>query len=152
MARKWFSDAVPPAGSALDQDHPLRLQAEASIITVREAMPEMAFQRASEAVLHLAIQANGFLNERAPWSLMKQPGQETAVASDLYAVLECCRLVGLLLNPLVPDLSERILTQLNQGPMPERWNDRLIWGMLGRDQPLPKPNPVMQRLELESPL
>ena len=45
MARKWFSDAVPPAGSALDQDHPLRLQAEAAIITVREAMPEMAFQR-----------------------------------------------------------------------------------------------------------
>jgi methionyl-tRNA synthetase len=152
MARKWFSDAVPPAGAALNADHPLRLQAEAAIVTVREAMPEMAFQRASEAVLQLAIQANGFLNDRAPWSQMKQPGQEEAVGSDLYAVLECCRLVGLLLNPLVPDLSERILMQLDQGPMPTHWKDQLIWGMLGSDQPLPKPNPVMQRLELENPL
>ena len=42
--------------------------------------------------------------------------------------------------------------QLDQGPMPKEWNDQLIWGMLGSDQPLPKPNPVMQRLELESPL
>ena len=115
-------------------------------------MPQMAFQRASEAVLQLAIQDNGYLNERAPWSLLKQPGQEEAVGSDLYAVLECCRLVGLLLNPLVPDLSGRILDQLGQETMPEQWQDALNWGKLASDQPLPKPNPVMQRLELESPL
>ncbi|MGC6482415.1 MAG: methionine--tRNA ligase [Synechococcus sp.] len=152
MARKWFGDAVPPTGAAIESDHPLRQHAEASIDQVREAMPAMAFQRASEAVLQLAIQANGYLNERAPWSLMKQPGQEAAVGSDLYAVLECCRIVGVLLNPLVPDLSGRILDQLGQEPMPEQWKDLLIWGNLASDQPLPKPNPVMQRLELESPL
>ena len=102
--------------------------------------------------MQLAIQANGYLNERAPWSLMKQPGQEDAVGSDLYAVLECCRIVGLLLNPLVPDLSGRILDQIGQETMPEQWQDALIWGKLASEQPLPKPNPVMQRLELESPL
>ena len=152
MARKWFGDSVPPAGTAISTDHPLRQHAEAAIGQVREAMPDMAFQRASEAVLQLAIQANGYLNERAPWSLMKQPGQEDAVGSDLYAVLECCRIVGLLLNPLVPDLSGRILDQLGQETMPEQWQDALIWGRLASEQPLPKPNPVMQRLELESPL
>jgi len=152
MARKWFGDSVPPAGTAISTDHPLRQHAEAAIGQVREAMPDMAFQQASEAVLQLAIQANGYLNERAPWSLMKQPGQEDAVGSDLYAVLECCRIVGLLLNPLVPDLSGRILDQLGQETMPEQWQDALIWGKLASEQPLPKPNPVMQRLELESPL
>ena len=152
MARKWFGDSVPPAGTAISTDHPLRQHAEAAIGQVREAMPDMAFQRASEAVLQLAIQANGYLNERAPWSLMKQPGQEDAVGSDLYAVLECCRIVGLLLNPLVPDLSGRILDQLGQETMPEQWQDALTWGKLASEQPLPKPNPVMQRLELESPL
>jgi len=152
MARKWFGDSVPPAGTAISTDHPLRQHAEAAIGQVREAMPDMAFQRASEAVLQLAIQANGYLNERAPWSLMKQPGQEDAVGSDLYAVLECCRIVGLLLNPLVPDLSGRILDQIGQETMPEQWQDALIWGKLASEQPLPKPNPVMQRLELESPL
>ena len=152
MARKWFNDSVPPAGDAAAEDHPLRIQAEQAIAEFREAMPSMAFQKASEAVLQLAIQANGYLNDRAPWSLMKQPGQEAAVGSDLYAVLECSRIVGLLLHPLVPDLSGRILNQLDQGTMPAQWKDALIWGKLESGQPLPTPNPVMQRLELESPL
>ena len=152
MARKWFNDAVPPSGSATTADHPLRLQAEKAISETRAAMPLMAFQHASESVLQLAIQANGYLNERAPWSLMKQEGNESVVGSDLYAVLECCRIVGLLLNPLVPDLSLRILEQLGQDGMPENWNDSLVWGKLASHQSLPKPNPVMQRLELETPL
>lgn len=152
MARKWFNDSVPPAGDAAAEDHPLRIQAEQAIAEFREAMPSMAFQKAAEAVLQLAIQANGYLNDRAPWSLMKQPGQEAAVGADLYAVLECSRIVGLLLHPLVPDLSGRILNQLDQGTMPAQWKDALIWGKLESGQPLPTPNPVMQRLELESPL
>ncbi|MEB3158057.1 MAG: methionine--tRNA ligase [Synechococcus sp.] len=152
MARKWFDDSVPPAGTASAGDHPLQKQAEQTIAEVREAMALMAFQKASEAVLQLAIQANGYLNDRAPWSLMKKPGQETAVAADLYAVLECCRIVGLLLNPLVPDLSGRILDQLGQDANPTLWKDSLIWGRLVSQQPLPTPNPVMQRLELETHL
>ena len=152
MSRKWFNDSVPPAGDVVSIDHPLQLKAQSAIATVREAMPAMAFHRAAEAVLQLAIEANGYLNERAPWSLMKQPGQEAIVGADLYAVLECCRLVGLLLHPLVPDLSDRVLDQLDQGAMPAHWGESLVWGRLASGHALPKPNPVMQRLELETPL
>ena len=104
------------------------------------------------AILSLAIQANGYLNEQAPWSRMKQPGNEASVASDLYAVLECCRLVGLLLQPLVPDLSQRILDQLGEAPAVSTWKERLIWGKLNAGSPLPQPQPVMARLELDAPL
>ena len=38
MARKWFGDSVPPAGTAISTDHPLRQHAEAAIGQVREAM------------------------------------------------------------------------------------------------------------------
>ena len=75
-------------------------------------MPELGFKAASEAILQLAIAANGHLNDTAPWSRMKQPGQEHVVANDLYIVLESTRIVGLLLAPLLPDLSARILDQL----------------------------------------
>ena len=50
---------------------------------------------------------------------MKQPGQEKQVGEDLYAVLECARFVGTLLRPIVPDLSARILSQLNLEPIQE---------------------------------
>ncbi len=82
---------------------------------------------------------------------MKQPGQEMAVAADLYAVLEASRLVGCLLAPLVPDLAARMLRQLAQNPAP-RWPDDLVWGRLEPGTALPEPQPVMARLELDAAL
>ena len=117
-----------------------------------EAMPNLAFKTAAESILQLAIAANGHLNDTAPWSRMKEPGQEASVAEDLYAVLETTRLVGLLLAPLLPDLSERILVQLGQSLDPNNWWNQLIWGRLRSSSSLPKPTPVMQRLELDEPL
>ena len=83
---------------------------------------------------------------------MKQPGQEQEVGNDLYAVLEATRIVGLLLAPLLPDLSERILAQLGHVLNPDLWLDDLHWGGLKSGEALPKPSPVMQRLELEDEL
>ena len=83
---------------------------------------------------------------------MKQPGQEQQVGEDLYAVLECARFVGVLLQPIVPDLSARILSQLNLAPIQGSWKNHLVWGHLTAGGTLPKPEPVMQRLELDAPL
>ena len=66
--------------------------------------------------------------------------------------LETTRIVGLLLAPLLPDLSERILAQLGMSLASDDWSNQLIWGRLSSGSPLPKPTPVMQRLELDEPL
>jgi methionyl-tRNA synthetase len=152
MSRKWFNESAPIVESKDSDQHALREAAETAIASVREAMPSMAFQKAAEAILQLAIQANGYLNDQAPWSKMKKGGQDDQVAVDLYGVLESARLVGWLLQPLVPDLSERILSQLNQPSATANWTRQLVWGRLESGHPLPQPQPVMQRLELEEAL
>ena len=85
---------------------------------------------------------------------MKQEGQQETVADDLYAVLEATRWIALLLAPLLPDLSARMLDQLAQEPLSASgpWLERLNWGLLEPMTPLPEPTPVMGRLELEDPL
>jgi methionyl-tRNA synthetase len=152
MSRKWFNECTPIVDGEDSDHHALRQPAETAIASVRAAMPSMAFQNAAEAVLQLAIQANGYLNDQAPWSKMKKGGQDAQVAIDIYGVLESARLVGWLLQPLVPDLSERILTQLNQSSSATDWTGQLQWGGLESGHPLPQPQPVMQRLELEEAL
>jgi methionyl-tRNA synthetase len=152
MARKWFDDSVPPYTVESDTNHPLALKAQATIETVMRCMPELGFKAASESILQLAIAANGHLNDTAPWSRMKQPGEEQAVANDLYVVLESTRIVGLLLAPLLPELSSRILDQLDCSLDPEHWLDQLHWGGLISGTELPKPVPVMARLELDEDL
>jgi methionyl-tRNA synthetase len=121
-------------------------------------MPDLNFRQAAEAVLQLAIQANGYLNDQAPWSLMKQDGMRERVADDLYAVLESARIVAVLLEPLLPDLASRMLSQLGQPPSDSPaasvsgqvrpWTEQLQWGGLMAGTPLPEPVPVMARLEL----
>lgn len=173
MARKWFA-GVPPSGDAASSEHPLAIACRHAATTLDGAMDDLDFRRAAEAVLGLAETANGFLNEQAPWKRMKEPGQETRVAADLYAVLESCRWIGTLLIPLLPDLSTRMLQQLACSTIPcegfwpapttmetakaaasqanTSWTQALQWGVLPSPAPLPEPSPVMQRLELLEPL
>ncbi|MFM8937296.1 MAG: methionine--tRNA ligase [Vulcanococcus sp.] len=152
MARKWFAEAVPPAGPASGSDHPLALASASASGTVLNSLEQLDFRSAAEAALQLAISANGFLNEQAPWSRMKQEGSRDQVGADLYAVLETARIVALLLAPLLPDLSQRMLSQLGQGEAGVGWPQQLNWGGLHAGAPLPEPSPVMARLELDSPL
>jgi methionyl-tRNA synthetase len=84
---------------------------------------------------------------------MKQEGTREQVAADLYAVLEAARIVALLLAPLLPDLSSRMLQQLSQpDPRPGSWDADMQWGGLLSGSALPEASPVMARLELDSPL
>ncbi|MCP9774557.1 methionine--tRNA ligase [Cyanobium sp. WAJ14-Wanaka] len=169
MARRWFADGVPPAVTARQENHPLAISALAAGVTVGAALDDLDFRRAAEAILQLATAANGYLNEQAPWKLMKQPGQEAQVGDDLYAVLEATRWVAVLLAPLLPEMSERMLLQLGQspfgsgpvssaaaGPIASKgspaWIAAQRWGLLQPQLTLVEPQPVMQRLELEGPL
>jgi methionyl-tRNA synthetase len=161
MARKWFAAAVPPPGEAARDGHPLAVACREAASTVNRALEELDFRLAAEAIVQLAGCANGYLNDQAPWKAMKQPGQESAVAADLYAVLEASRWVALLLTPLLPDLSARMLEQLGLEPFVSAgpaagaegsWQRAQRWGLLAGGAALPPPEPVMQRLELDGPL
>ena len=166
MARRWFEDAVPPAGAAAQADHPLAVAALAAGDSVNTALTDLDFRRAAEAALQLAIAANGYLNDQAPWKQMKLEGQESLVAADLYAVLEATRWVAVLLAPLLPELSDRMLVQLGQEPFvsgplapacapgsqASPWLLAQQWGQLEPGRALIEPQPVMLRLELDSPL
>jgi methionyl-tRNA synthetase len=160
MARKWFDGAVPPAGEAASADHPLARRALEVDGLVGAALASCDFRGAAEAILALAGDANGYLNQQAPWVRRKQDDQQAAVAADLYAVLETSRWVAVLLAPLLPDLSARMLAQLGQEPLasgpgasdPQRWRRSRLWGSLTPGEPLPEATPVMQRLELDAPL
>ena len=151
MARRWFAEAVPPAGAAAERQHPLAAAASKACLRHNQAMDTLDFRNAAEAALGLATSANGFLNDQAPWSRMKQPGQEDSVAADLYAVLEATRIVALLLSPLVPELSARMLAQY-PAAAPLSWDALLQWGGLQPGDQLPAPSPVLARLELEGEL
>jgi Methionyl-tRNA synthetase len=98
----------------------------------------------------LAINTNLYLNDRQPWLLIKDNDKLPVVEEIIYNVLESTRIIGLLLKPLLPELSSKINIQLGSNYNKDvPWERQLRWGLLIKNQSLPKPAPIINKLEYE---
>jgi len=108
---------------------------------------------AANEVLSLAISTNLYLNDNQPWILIKEKDNLNLVKNIIYNVLESTRIIGLLLLPLLPELSTKIDRQLGSIYNEEiPWKKQLSWGLLVSNSSLPKPTPIINKLEYEQHL
>ncbi len=147
MSRKWFDNSIPPYNKDIC-DKILSNNAKDMADNVIAAMTKLDFRRSAEAILDFASLANNYLNDNAPWSLIKDQNNTERVANNLYSVLESCRFVGVVINPLLPDFSFRLLNQLDYKLNINDWHESLIWGTLKSGSPLPVPSPIMQKIDI----
>jgi methionyl-tRNA synthetase len=107
-----------------------------------------AFERfevhsAMEVAWELVGRANALVEQKAPWKLAKDPAQSELLNAVLYTLAETVRLLALMVSPVIPASSEKILDQLQAG------NFRVLrWGALLSGHQLGKPIPIFPRFEL----
>ena len=105
---------------------------------------------AANNILNLAIKTNLYLNEKQPWILIKEEENISSVKEVIYNVLESTRILGLLLLPILPELSSKIDIQLGCIYKKDvKWIEQLNWGALEHNSILPKPIPIINKLEYE---
>ena len=105
---------------------------------------------ACNEILNFAMHINLYLNNNQPWSLIKDDKNIEDVKFIIYNVLESCRVIGLLLEPILPNLSYKILIQLGQGNISNKsWREKLNWGLLPLDSELPEPRPIINKLDYD---
>ncbi len=112
---------------------------------LREDYNSQLFNVALERVWGLVAASNKYIDEQAPWKLRKtDPDRMHTV---LYTLLETIRCIGILLQPIMPGSSEKILNQLALDTSKRSFaalnsNDGLEAGTS-----LQKPNPIFPRFE-----
>ena len=149
MSRKWFKNKVPNNVKIIKNSELSSL----SRITVEKYINNFNAYKldlASCDILNLAIKTNLYLNDKQPWILIKQDSNIPLVKEIIYNVLESTRIIGLLLLPILPDLSKKIDEQLGfiyKKDSP--WQDQLKWGLLNQNSELPNPFPIINKLEYE---
>ncbi len=148
MSKKWFNNSIP-IDTASSSQAILKKTTETKIDQYMQSFKENNFKNSANAIIDLANSANLYLNDRSPWKLIKDISNREVVALDIYSVLETCRIIGVLLNPFVPNLSSRILLQLNIDSQTITFRDSLHWGLLNPNEVFHDPNPVMEKIELK---
>jgi len=112
---------------------------------LREDYNSQLFNVALERVWGLVAGSNKYIDEQAPWKLRKtDPDRMHTV---LYTLLETIRCIGILLQPIMPGSSEKILNQLAVDTSKRSFAALNSNDCLEAGTSLQKPNPIFPRFE-----
>ncbi len=111
MVAKYNGGAIPAwSGKRANTDDEIIALAEGTLAEVSKNMDELHIPEALEAIFRLVQRANKYIDENCPWVLAKDEANKGRLLDVLYVLLECIRIAGVLIEPFLPDTSEKILS------------------------------------------
>ncbi|TAJ44857.1 methionine--tRNA ligase [Methanofollis fontis] len=139
FAHKFFG-GVPDATAGED----VRNEIERTLGTVEKAVREYEFKNAVDAVMTLAAYGNTYIQNTAPWKLVKT--DEPAAQQVIADCLQIAKALILLIEPVMPESAVRAWEMLgfDDGMSSCRFGDALVPLPAG---PLPRPSPLFERIE-----
>ncbi|MBN1206027.1 MAG: methionine--tRNA ligase [Myxococcaceae bacterium] len=119
----------------------------ARIPEVREAFERLEYRNAIKVIVEIAQAANGFLQAQAPWAKVKTDAE--AARADLSDAADIVALLGALLSPVIPRVTEKLFAQLGAPPLTFAALEKARYPLLDRSRPIGTPEPLLPRLEEE---
>jgi methionyl-tRNA synthetase len=145
MINKNCDAKVPKCGNLSENDKAIMAMADATLPEVRAQHEAYAISRAMDVVWKVVAETNRYFAGEAPWALKKtDPAKMETV---LYVTAEVLRMIGILVQPYVPQSAEKLLDTLAV-PSGER-SFASIGKRLVSGTPLPAPTPIFPRFAEE---
>ncbi|MFY0530469.1 methionine--tRNA ligase [Archangium gephyra] len=119
----------------------------ARVPEVREAYEKLEYRNAIRIITEISQSANGFLQTAAPWAKVKTDPE--AARADLSDAAEVAYLLGALLSPVIPRVTEKLFAQLNAPALTFEALATARYPLLDRSRPVGTPEPLLPRLEEE---
>lgn len=112
MTNKYFGGSVSAPENIEELDRELINTANDTVKKYYELMDSYHNADACEAVMNLAKRCNKYIDETAPWVLAKDEASLPRLSAVLYNLLECIRILSVLLTPIIPESAKAISEQL----------------------------------------
>ncbi len=110
--------------------------------TLAEHYEQREYSRAMRDIMALADKANQYIDEQAPWTLIKQEGNQQQVLDCCTVGVNVFRLLVLYLKPVLPNLAKQAEQFLNIEPLQWQHSQELLLG-----HQISKFKPLMKRVE-----
>jgi methionyl-tRNA synthetase len=147
MAARYFDGRTPGERCT---DNTLLVRSREVVPRYLAAMDAYEFTTALEAVWELLAAVDGYVNEKAPWSVAKAEGVGSVkLQRIIYNGLESLRLAALMVAPVMPAVAGRLLAQVGVADAP-REEAALGWGGLPTGQPLGESGALFPRVDIEA--
>lgn len=113
MSNKYFDGVVTNAGENQPVDDELKDVVINTRLKVNTAMDKLRVADAMTEIFALFKRCNKYIDETMPWALAKEEEQKDRLNTVLYNLVESITVGATLLEPFMPETSEKILKQLN---------------------------------------
>lgn len=136
---KFYDGALEPDLDDSNDGDEVKKAALVSINTSKELMNDLKINDAINSVFIFIRRVNKYLEITAPWKLVKT--DKKSAGKVLFTAAESLRIIALLLNPVMPNRTEAILSALGVK------NRELEWGKLVFEKKVLQQKPLFPRIE-----
>jgi len=152
MITRYFRGEVPypSAGAARNPgDDAIAKSAQTVITECRTLFDQYQFSRALEVAWGLVAAVDKYIVENEPWALgeKQDEGSRARLATVLFTSAEALRIVTALADPVIPEATAKIWTQLGLGDIKQLDLSQLHWGQLAFGTKLGAVQPVFPRAD-----
>ena len=112
MTNKYFNGKVFRKRLEGEFDNDLVETAAKTVTRYYELMDSYHNAEAVSEIINLAKRCNKYIDETTPWVLAKDEAMQDRLEGVLYNLLECIRLLSILLYPIIPETCEKMRSQL----------------------------------------
>ena len=112
MTNKYFDGKVFRKRLEGEFDNDLVETAAKTVTRFYELMDSYHNAEAVSEIINLAKRCNKYIDETTPWVLAKDEAMQDRLEGVLYNLLECIRLLSILLYPIIPETCEKMRSQL----------------------------------------
>lgn len=150
MIYKYFDGVVPNPGIEQELDKNLKDFAMSAFEKYISLMDSFKTADAIDCIMSLARRCNKYIDETAPWVLIKDESKHEMLATVLYNLLEGIRFISVMLLPIMPTTADEILNQIGN---PARTFESLkSFGSIKSGIKIKKPKVLFSRLDEEKKL
>ena len=108
---KACEGTLPTPGPLTPEDQTLLSHASSILPTLRADIERQALHKVIEHIWNIIGEANKYVDEQKPWALKTENPKR--MGTILYVLSETIRQIAILTQPIVPEVSEKILNQLS---------------------------------------
>ena len=102
---------IPPLSKVEKEDEKLNDEIINSLSDLRNLIDNQELNQYLKKVINISFNANKYFNDQKPWSLKeKNPKRMNTI---LYTILNQIRSISILLNPIIPIATEKVLSTLS---------------------------------------